>query len=81
MSLPALAEVIGLPTYWVDSVVPEDAGNGVVRIINCVTRNGVLIPQFETLIHSTRLITAARAVTDYARSVCSGEMMAVGARH
>jgi hypothetical protein len=81
MGMPVLAEVIGLPVYWIDSVIPEDAGNGVVRVINCVTRNGVLIPQFEALIHSTRLIIAARTVTDCAVGVCSSDMLVVGPRH
>lgn len=81
MGMPVLAEVIGLPVYWIDSVVPEDAGNGVVRVINCVTRNGVLIPQFEALIHSTNLILAARVVSDCARAVCCSDVLVAGARH
>ena len=36
-------------------MLPEiegDAGNGNVRIINCVARDGLLIPQYKVIIHS-----------------------------
>lgn len=77
----SIAEVTGLPVYYVDTAVPESAGDGNMRVINCITRHGVLIPQFEVVIHPTRLIIAARNVTAFAESLFNQEMMAIGARH
>jgi hypothetical protein len=81
MSLPNIADVIGLPVYYIDTAIPEDAGNGNVRIINCVTRHGVLIPQYECIIHSTRLIVAGRAVSMKAQIIFNQQMMVNGTAH
>ncbi len=80
MPLP-VAEVVGLPVFYVDTAISEAAGNGMVRVINCQTRNGILIPQFEVYIHAIRLVMAGRAVADAAQSVFNSEMMVSGARH
>jgi hypothetical protein len=60
----------------VDTAVPEPAGDGNVRVFNCVTRNGVLIPQCEIIIHSRRLVIAARVVTETAEEIFAREALA-----
>lgn len=76
-----LADVIGLPTYFIDTSIPEDAGNGNVRLIGCVTRNGVLIPQYQSVMHSTRLIVAGRALALRAQLIFNEEMVIHGTAH
>lgn len=82
MTLP-LADVTGLPVYYMDTAVAEHAGDGNVRVLNCITRNGILIPVCEIIIHSARLMIAARTVSATAEEVFNHEMLmaAVGIRH
>lgn len=76
-----VVEVGSLPVYFIDTVLTEDAGDGNVRVINCVTRGGVLVPQFEVIIHASRLLLAGRAVAEKAQAVFNTEMMQGGSRH
>jgi hypothetical protein len=75
MVQPVFADVFGLPVYYVDTAVPEPAGDGNVRVFNCVTRNGVLIPQCEIIIHSARLVIAARVVAETAAEISAREAL------
>jgi len=82
MGITVLADSISLPCYFIDSAIAEPAGDGMVRVTNYQTRNGVLIPQFETLIHSNKLILANRVLAEMAAQVFKMEMLALdAARH
>lgn len=66
------AKMLGkVPTYYIDDVFQEDAGNGNVRVWNYVRQNGVLIPQFEVIIASRSLIAVGKKVADFAQGVFS----------
>lgn len=82
MTLP-LADITGLPVYYMDTAVAEHAGDGNVRVWNCITRNNVLIPVCEIIIHSSRLMIAARVVSATAQDVFNHEalMSVAAARH
>lgn len=81
MGIPNIAEVIGLPCYFIDTAIPEPAGDGMVRVTNYQTRHGILIPQFEALIHTSKLLVANRAFATVAQQVFDMEMLEAGARH
>lgn len=82
MGIPVYAEVTALPCYFIDTAIPEPAGDGMIRVTNYHTRNGVLIPQFEAMIHSNKLILANRALAEVAGQVFKMEMLALDlARH
>ena len=78
MTLP-FSDLVGIPTYFVDTAIPEDAGNGNVRIWNCITRGGVLVPQFEVVIHAAKLLVASSVVRSAAEHAINTDMMLVGA--
>lgn len=47
----------------------EDAGNGLLRVVRCVKRNGVLIPVFSQIIPAQAVLESLPAVTEMARQV------------
>lgn len=74
-------DAYGVPTFYMTTAVPEDAGGGNVRIWNCCDRSGVLIPVCEVIIPATRLVVASRRVAEAAQTIFNMEMMLAGARH
>ncbi len=83
MQTPSImGDTYGVPTFYVDTAIPEDAGNGNIRVWNCHFRNGILIPQCEVIIHATKLYVAGRRVGDFAEKVFNDEQMKMDlARH
>ncbi len=70
-----MGDTFGVPTFFADTAIPEDAGNGIVRVWNCSTVGGVYVPQCAIIIHSTKLYIAGRRVGDYAEKVFNAEQM------
>ncbi len=68
----------GVPIFYVDRVITEDAGDGMSRIWNCAMRNGVIIPQCEIVTRASRLVIMATSVRDDARAMLRKEMMREG---
>lgn len=60
MGMP-VADIV-VPTYFIDTVITESAGSGLVRVIGCQTRNGTLVPQYEVVMHASRLLMSAHDV-------------------
>lgn len=56
----------GVPTFYMNVPVAEQAGGGNVRIWNCVRKNGVLIPVCEIIIPAVELIAATRIINNAA---------------
>jgi hypothetical protein len=70
------AKMLGkVPTYYIDDVFQEDAGNGNIRVWNYVRKNGVLVPQFEVIIASRSLLLVGRKVADFAQTVFNDHEM------
>lgn len=83
---PCLADVTGLQTFVVDTVIRRDLGNGIASIINCRTLNGVIVPQVEIVIAARHLIMIGRGASDFAIEMERRQQMAhmtemIGARH
>lgn len=68
-------ESYGVPIFYVDNVITEDAGDGMSRIWNCATKNGVIIPQCEIITRSSRLLVMATGVRDDAWAILQKEMV------
>ena len=68
-------ESYGVPIFYVDNVITEDAGDGMSRIWNCATKNGVIIPQCEIITRSSRLLVMATGVRDDAWAILQKEML------
>jgi hypothetical protein len=80
---PQMAEVFGVPTYFVTHTIREDAGNGIVRSWNCELRNGVLIPHCEIIIAAERLAIIARQSLEWTsdRAIVELRSLAGDLRH
>jgi hypothetical protein len=65
----------GVPIFYVDRAITEDAGDGMTRIWNCATRNGVVIPQCEIITRASRLVIMATNVRDDAQAILRKEML------
>jgi hypothetical protein len=76
------AKMLGkVPTFYIDDVFQEDAGGGNVRVLNYCRRNGVLVPEFEVIIASRRLLMVGRKVSDFARSVFNNDQLRMPGEH
>lgn len=63
---PLYADVTGLQTFVVDTVIRRDLGDGIASIINCRTINGLIIPQCEVVITAKHMITIGKGACDFA---------------
>lgn len=70
-----LAEMIGVPEFFMTTVVTEAAGGGCVRVYNCIERHGLLIPQCTVVMPATALIIAAKKVQAAASEIFKREML------
>ena len=71
-------DTFGVPIFYVDQAITEDAGDGMTRIWNCATRNGVIIPQCEIITRASRLVIMATNVRDEAQAILRKEMAREG---
>jgi hypothetical protein len=83
---PRMADGFGVPTFYVTDIVTEDAGNGNVRIWNCVLKSGLLMPVCEVIVPASRLLRIGRDASDFAMDLHQRQQMAeilehAGARH
>ncbi len=76
-----MGDTFGVPTFFVDTAIPEDAGNGIVRIWNCSSIGGVLTPQCGIIMHSTKLFIAGKRVGQFAEKVFNAEQLFEMIRH
>ena len=68
-------EDYGVPIFYVDAAVTEDAGDGMTRVWNCATRNGLITPQCEIIMRASRLLIVARNVHEAAQGMLNREML------
>lgn len=71
-------ESFGVPIFFVDTAITEDAGDGMTRVWNCATRNGVITPQCEIIMRASRLLVVARNVHEAAQGMLTREMRREG---
>lgn len=70
------AKMLGkIPTYYVTHTIQEDAGGGNVRIWNFARVNGVLVPQFECIVSSAKLVTVSKSLAELALEVFNAEQL------
>jgi hypothetical protein len=80
MEMPSHFETFGVPTYFVTSIIAEDAGCGNVRVWNCSDHHGILVPACEIIVPATKLMVITKAAQAVAQESFNREML-VGARH
>lgn len=70
------AKMLGkIPTYYISEVVKEDAGGGNVRVWNFALKRGVLVPEFEVIIASQKLLTIGRSLSEYAQDIFNADQL------
>lgn len=52
----------------------EDAGDGMVRVIRCIKRNGVLVPVVNLIIPAMNILRDGPRYTEIAHRMLQGEM-------
>jgi len=66
-------DTFGVPEFFTTHLGEiEDIGNGLVRVIRCTKRNGVLIPVFSQVIPAAAVLESLPTVTNMARMVLRG---------
>ena|ERR1700740_576368 len=49
-----VADVVGVPVFFIQDTVLENLGDGTVRVTGCMVQNGIFIPQYCVIMsHST----------------------------
>lgn len=76
------AKMLGrVPTYYVTDTLQEDAGGGNVRIWNYARVNGVLVPQFECIVASGKLVSVSKSLTEIAQEIFNSERLRIPGDH
>ena len=76
------AKMLGtVPTYYVTDTIEQDAGDGNVRIFNYARINGVLVPQFECVIASPKLLLIGRRIAGVAQEVFNSVQLRIPGIH
>jgi hypothetical protein len=67
-------DTFGVPEYYSDHIgALEDAGNGLIRIVRCIERNGVLIPVFSFVTPAISILRDAPRFRTMANKVAGME--------
>lgn len=51
----------------------EDAGNGLMRVVRCIRRHGVLVPVFSQIIPAIAVMESLPIVTEMAHRILRGD--------
>lgn len=66
-------DCFGVPEYFTTHLGEiEDAGNGLVRVVRCIKRNGVLIPVFSQIIPAMAVLESLPTVSNMSHKVLRG---------
>jgi hypothetical protein len=64
-----IPDTTGLPEAYVTRAVFEDAGDGMMRVIRCVTRNRELVPVFSYVTPAASMLRDAVAAIEFAKKI------------
>lgn len=62
-------DCVGVPEYFFEYSEMEDAGNGLVRIIRCIKRHGMLIPVCSTVSPALSVLRLGLDAEPFARKI------------
>lgn len=72
-----LLDTFGAPEFFTTHLgAVEDAGNGMLRIIRCVKRGGVLVPVVTLVMPAINVLKESPTYRNMAHKVLHGEMAA-----
>jgi hypothetical protein len=80
MTEPVMLDTFGVPEFFSTDVgAIEDAGDGMIRLIRCVKRNGVLIPVFSFVTPALAMLAIGPTIRAVAMQIARGK--GAGADH
>lgn len=72
-----MLDTFGVPEFYADRIgAIEDAGNGMMRIVRCIERNGVLIPVFTVVTPAMGVLKDNARFREIAQQIICKEMSA-----
>lgn len=70
-----MIDTFGVPEYYSDRIgAIEDAGCGMIRIVRCIERHGVLVPVFSCVTPALGILQDQPRFREIARKVVFGAM-------
>lgn len=77
MSKLEMLDTFGVPEFYADHIgAIEDAGHGMMRVVKCVKRQGVLIPVYSFVAPAAAFLQNDREMRAFAMHMLGGEMLA-----
>lgn len=70
---PVMADLCGVPQFFVTVMRGEDAGDGCARLYGCIKQGHILMPQYSVVLPVPRLLMAASFAADLARKILKGD--------
>lgn len=68
-----ILDCIGVPEFYSDRLgALEDAGNGMMRVVRCIERNGELIPVFSFILPAVAVLQDCGKYREVAQSIVQG---------
>jgi hypothetical protein len=65
-----MIDTFGVPEYFADKIgAIEDAGHGMVRIVRCIERQGILIPVFSLVTPAVAMLQEAPRFREMANRI------------
>lgn len=72
-----MLDTFGVPEYFSTHLGDlEDAGDGMIRVIRCVKRNGIMVPVCTLIVPALNVLKEGPRYLEMARKVLHGEMAA-----
>ena len=66
-------DCIGVPEYFTTHIgAMEDAGNGMIRVVRCIERGGVLIPVLSVVTPAVSVLQDAPRFREMAKKIAMG---------
>jgi hypothetical protein len=72
-----MLDLFGVPEFWADRIgAIEDAGFGMMRVVRCIERNGVLVPVFSCVTPALGVLQDNARFREIAQQIVRKEMSA-----
>lgn len=70
-----ILDCVGVPEFYSDRLgALEDAGSGMLRVVRCIERRGILIPVFSFILPAVSVLEECARCQDVARQIMMGAM-------
>lgn len=81
MGMQEVADIIGVPQFYIQETVLEHIGDGNVRLAGCILQRGILVPQYYSVMSYRAMIRCGSKAVLAAQNVMMDIGDTVGAHH